>query len=356
LQGKGCSVFLREVKCLAIKIKKAVIHVLDKESDEPLLNEFELDINEDIQLFLEKHIIKSINDDDARKGRFKEGINIVKDVSHRILSDGEYFLEGSKDIARQLFKAIKTNSSISSTDLIVCLYEEDNTPAVAILKMDYTVSFIHDIEIVENKFKIVIRKQEISLPGTNQRIQKCAFVLSPEVNRDYELVILDNQISKGAEEPVAQFFLQTFLGAELVLDSKTCTKILRRETENWVRSKLKEGESFAEEVREFVNTAIHEEDEIDIEAFSNKVFGKKEELRSEFVNNLREKGLTHEKFEIDREWVEKKFNKIRLKTDDNIEIVIGYELFGNRDKFEIISNPDGTKTIVIKNVLHLNQN
>lgn len=341
---------------MAIEIIKAVIHVLDKEADEPLLNEFELDINEDIQLFLEKHITKSINDDEARKGRFKDGLNIVKEVSYRISSDNEYFLEGSKDIARQLFKAIKTNSSISSTDLIVCLYKDDNVPAVAILKMDYTVSFIHDIEIVESKFKINIKKQDISLPGVNQRIQKCAFVISPLIQNDYELVILDNQISKGAEEPIAQFFLQTFLGAELILDSKTCTKILRRETENWVRSKAKEGEPFAEEVRGFVNNAIHEEDEIDIEAFSNKVFGKKEELRDEFVNNLREKGLTHEKFEVDREWVERKLNKIRLKTNDNIEIVIDYELFGDRDKFEIISNSDGTRTIVIKNVSSLNQN
>ncbi len=341
---------------MAIEIKKAVIHVLDKEADEPLLNEFELDINEDIQLFLEKHITKSINDDEARKGRFKDGLNIVKEVSYRISSDNEYFLEGSKDIARQLFKAIKTNSSISSTDLIVCLYEDDNVPAVAILKMDYTVSFIHDIEIVESKFKISIKKQDISLPGVNQRIQKCAFVISPVIHNDHELVILDNQISKGAEEPIAQFFLQTFLGAELILDSKTCTKILRRETENWVRSKAKEGEPFADEVRDFVINAIHEEDEIDIKDFSNKVFGKKEDLRDEFVNNLREKGLTHEKFEVDREWVERKLNKIRLKTNDNIEIVIDYELFGDREKFEIISNSDGTRTIVIKNVSSLNQN
>lgn len=341
---------------MAIEIKKAVIHVLDKEADEPVLNEFELDINEDIQLFLEKHITKSINDDEARKGRFKDGLNIVKEVSYRISSDNEYFLEGSKDIARQLFKAIKTNSSISSTDLIVCLFEDDNVPAVAILKMDYTVSFIHDIEIVESKFKINIKKQDISLPGVNQRIQKCAFVISPVIHNSHELVILDNQISKGTEEPIAQFFLQTFLGAELIIDSKTCTKILRRETENWVRSKAKQGEPFAEEVRDFVNNAIHEEDEIDIEDFSNKVFGKKEELRDEFVNNLRKKGLTHEKFEVDREWVERKLNKIRLKTNDNIEIVIGYEQFGDRDKFEIISNSDGTRTIVIKNVSSLNQN
>jgi len=59
---------------------------------------------------------------------------------------------------------MKTNSSISSTDLVICIYEEEDEENIAILKMDYTVSFIHEVEFVDNKFKISIKKQDISLP------------------------------------------------------------------------------------------------------------------------------------------------------------------------------------------------
>lgn len=336
---------------MSINIKRAIIHVLDKESNEPLLNEFELEVDDDIHYFLEKHITKSISDDESRKAVFKEGRNIIKEVCLRVCNDNEYFIEGSKEIARQLFKAMKTNSSISSTDLIICVYEDNEGESVAILKMDYTVSFVHDVELIDNMFKISIKKQDISLPGVNQRIQKCAFVKAQEQPSDHDLIILDNQISKRSkEEPVAQFFLQTFLGADLVLDSKACTKIFKSETENWIRNKAKEGETSIEDVREIVNDVIRQEDEIDMDSFSARAFENKESLREEYMSNMKEKGLTSDRFEVDKDWVDKKLCKIRLKTESNIEIVIDYDQYNDKGKFEIIANPDGTRSIIIKNV------
>ncbi|MCX7921720.1 MAG: nucleoid-associated protein [Clostridia bacterium] len=341
---------------MSLTIKKAVIHVLDREASEPLLNEFELDINDDIYTFLEKHITRSAADDEARKAKFKEGRNIIQEVCFRMANDEEYFLEGSRDIARQLFKAMKTNSSISSTDLIVCLYEDESGSLIAILKMDYNTSFIHDIEMVEEKFKITIRKQEISLPGPTQKIQKCAFVRGSLEASDYELIVLDNQInSKNSEEPVAQFFLQTFLGAELIMDSKAYTKLFKQETETWIRNKAKEGESFAESLRGHVNSAIRQEEEIDLESFSREAFEDRQYLHEDYVQSMKEKGFTEEKFQVDREWVDKKLNRIKLKTETGIEIVMEYETYSDRERFEIVTNADGTRTLLIKNVTSIHE-
>jgi len=58
----------------------------------------------------------------------------------------------------------------------------------------------------------------------------------------------------------------------LVLDSKTCTRIFKKERRTGIRSKAKEGETSLEIVREFVNDAIRNEDEIDLDSFSSKVF------------------------------------------------------------------------------------
>ena len=335
---------------LAIEIQRAVIHILDRDSDEPVFNDFELEINSDISTFLEKHISKSINDEEARKAKFKEGINIIKEVSDRMATDLSYFLEGSKEIARQLFKAMKTNSSISSTDLIICMYEIEAEVNIAILKMDYTTSFIHDVEMVDEKFKISIKKQDISLPNIGQKIQKCAFVRGNQNVQDYNLIILDNQINKKNEEPIAQFFLHTFLSAELIVDNKIQTKIFKTETENWIRAKAEEGEHFVETIREHVNNIVHEQEEIDMKDFSYKVFGNKQDLREDYLKSMEEKGLANEKFEVDKGWVEKKLNRIRFKTESNIEIIIGYEYFNDKNKFEIVNNPDGSRNIIIKNV------
>ncbi len=341
---------------MSLEIRNAVIHVLDREAEEPLLNEFELDINDDLYNFLEKHMSKCLNDDDARKGRFKDGRNIIREVCTRMAQDNTYFLEGSKEIARQLFRAMKTNSSISSTDLVICLYNQEDMDYIAVLKMDYTISFIHEIEMVEDKFKISIKKQDISLPGVGQKIQKAAFVTGYEGVFDYDLTLVDNQINaKNAEEPVAQFFLQTFLDAELIMDNKACTKLFKTESENWIREKAKEGETVVEEVRDFVNFVIRQEDQIDLNEFTERAFEDKPYLREDFISTMKDKGLMNETFEIDKDWVERKLAKIRLKTDSNIEITLDYEDFNDRGKFEIISNHDGTRSIIIKNIVTLQE-
>ncbi len=336
---------------MEISIKKAIIHILNRDSSEPIFSEFELEINEDIYELLYKHIIKSVNDDEARKAMFKQGRNIIFEVCNKMVREQGYFLEGSKEIAIQLFKAMKTNNNISSTDLIICWYESDGDNSIAIFKMDYNTTFVHDVKKVDEKFKISILKQEISLPGVNQRIQKCAFINDSRSSHEYDLIILDNQMNKKNEEDsIAQFFLETFLGAELILDNKQKTKIFKTETENWIKSKSKEGENSVEEIREIVYSAMHDEDEIDIESFTQRAFGNKQDLKQEYISNLQDKGFNDKSFEVDKEWVDKKLSKIRLKTETNIEIVLDYEAFNDKNKFEVVKNANGTKSILIKNI------
>ena len=336
---------------MPISINRAIIHVLDKESEEPLLNSHELYLDEDLEQYLEKHITKSVSDEEARKGRFKEGMNIVRETTSRMIHETDYFLEGSKEISRQLFKAMKTNNSISSTDLIVASYLNEDEPFIAILKMDYTTSYIHEIEMDGSDFKIYIKKQEISLPAPNQKIQKCAFIRDCFSTDEHDLIILDNQIyAKGDKEPIAQFFLHTFLGADLMMDSRAYTKLFKKETENWIREKVKEGEDHVEDIRELVINTIRQEDEIDLVSFSQNAFGTKQYLHEDFQTAMQEKGLDVERFEVDKDWVEKKLCKVKLKIDNGIEVIVDYEVFNEKERFEILRNPDGTRTIIIKNI------
>ena len=47
-----------------INIQEAVIHVLDSNSGEPILNEYKLEINEDVYKYLYNHIEKSLKSED----------------------------------------------------------------------------------------------------------------------------------------------------------------------------------------------------------------------------------------------------------------------------------------------------
>ena len=50
-----------------INIQEAVIHILDSNSPDPILNEFTLELTEDIYKFLYRHIEKCFKDEEIKK-------------------------------------------------------------------------------------------------------------------------------------------------------------------------------------------------------------------------------------------------------------------------------------------------
>lgn len=155
----------------SITLHHVIIHVLDKAMDAPLFADYEQEITEEIHDLLEKHIVRSLKDDDNRIAKFISGPNIVRDHCDAMLYDEGKFIESSKKIAQHLFNAMKSNGNISSCDLAVCIYSVDNIKYVALLKLDYRKSYIHNVEYIGDKFKISIIPQEIGLPGAGQRLQ-----------------------------------------------------------------------------------------------------------------------------------------------------------------------------------------
>ena len=120
-----------------ININEAVIHILDSNVDDPVLNEFSLDLDEDIYKFLYKHIEKCFKDDDLKYGKFNPERNIVKEVVQDYLNGSEdNLIKVSKELANQLFIIMKGNVNIPAGDLIVVSLTTDHGPMIGILKMD----------------------------------------------------------------------------------------------------------------------------------------------------------------------------------------------------------------------------
>lgn len=334
----------------AVIIKRAILHVLDRNADTPILADYEQEIDEDIHEFLEKHIVKSLNSDDNRKAKFRSGSTVVKDAAGEIIEKGN-FIEESQRIAHQLFKAMKNCNSVPSGDLVICLYSAQEKDYVAILKLDYKTSFIHNIVFQDDKLKNEILPQHIGLPGSGQQIQKCAFIKLYDEVDEFDLVVLDKQMNGQDEDAeIANFFVHTFLNCEVLVDDRDKTKAFRNITEKWTRKNLKEDFEKAQEVREEMITALKNSAEIDIEKFTQNVFGSDIDMAQNYMQHFHREGLSPEKFEIDKKFVEKKMKKRVMKTDTGVEIKAEYEDFDDRMKFDIKRNGDGTVDLVIKNV------
>lgn len=333
-----------------LNIIEGVIHVLDNSSDEPLLNQFALELNEEIYAFLLKHIQKCLNDEELRYAVFTEGRNIVKEVAYEYLSGHNNLLDASKELARQMFMIMKSKGSIPSCDLVTVSISTEYGPMLAIFKMDYVKNYIHNIEFVDNKLGINIIPQLTGLPSSGQKIQKCAVIKTFKAENDFDLMVLDKQKkSKENEEYGANYFIDNYLGCEIISNERDMTKGFLQATEQWTRNNLADNADKAEKIRRIAKQKLQEEDNIDIKDFAQEVFGENEEVTKDFLEFTEISGVT-EKVDIDKEWVDKKLKRVRLKIDGDIDLYLSNEAYHDFERFEIKRNGDGSINIILKHI------
>ena len=333
-----------------ININEAVINVLDVAAGEPVLNEYKLDLDEDTYKFLYKHLEKCFKDENLKYAAFNFERNIVKEVVQNYLNGTDSdLIELSKELSRQLFVMMKSNYLIPSADLITCSITTDQGPMIAILKLDYVKNFTHEVQFVDNKIGIGIIPQSAGLPGSGQKIQKAAFIKPIRTYDRYNLFILDNQkTTKEVEEYESNYFINNFLGATLVTNERDMTKALVQATEIWTRKNITEDAGEAEKIRTTIKTKLKEEDSINVKELAEELLSNSPQAKEDFTNYLNQQGL--EDITVDSAWVDKKFKRIRLNVDKEIDLYINEEAYHDPSKFEIVRNGDGTINMVVKNV------
>lgn len=338
-----------------INIQDAVIHVLDNNAEEPILNEYTLELTEDTYKFLYKHIDKIFRNDDLVPAVFNPGRNLVREIVQDYLNGLEgNIIEISKELARQLFIIMKGNINIQSCDLIVTSIITDQGPMIGILKLDYVNSFTHQVEFINDKIGVGLIKHSAALPGNSQRIQKAAFIKPIREGQAFDLWILDNKSikeMKNDDEYGANYFCNSFLGCSQVSDSRTETKTFINAVERWIRNNITEDAVKAEYVRSTVKDELQEEDNINITELADKLFRDEPQKKQDFERFIKGNGIDEE-IKVDKQFVDKKLKRVRLKIDKDIDVYIGKEAYKDQSKFEIQRNGDGSINMIIKHVIN----
>lgn len=336
-----------------INIQEAVIHILDSNGEEPVLNEYTLELSEDIYKFLHRHIEKCFKDEELKTAVFNPERNIVKEIVQDYLNGIDENIMGlSQELARQLFAIMKGNINIPACDLIIVSLITDQGPMLGILKMDYVKNFTHAVEFVDNKIGIGIVPQSAGLPASSQRIQKAAFIKPIREGQQFDLLVIDKQKkSKDEEEYGANYFMNSFLGCTIVANKRDMTKTFLKATENWTRSNITEDAEKAERIRSTVKSKLKEEDTINIDELSHELFKEEPQAKAEFSTFVKGHGLEQE-VAVDKMWVEKKLKRVRLKIDKDIDVYINEEAYHDDTRFEIQRNGDGSINMIIKHVIN----
>ncbi|WP_026884300.1 nucleoid-associated protein [Clostridium akagii] len=331
-----------------VNINAAVINILDSNSNGPVCNDYELKLVDEIYEYILKHVQKCLKDEDLKYAVFNNKQNTVNVITQKYFNGEIGIVEVSKNIATELFCLMKSDNEIPSCDLISVSISTEYGLMFAILKLDYAKNYTHAIDFVEGKIEINIISQFGGLPGT-QRIQKCAFIKPTREENKFDLMVIDRQgKNKTSEEYEANYFMKNFLQCTSITNERDSTKKLLSTTERWIRDNLKDNAAAAEIVRTSIKKKLKEEDSIDIKELAQELFSENE-VAENFIKYSKERGITEE-VEIDKDYIAKKFQKVRLKINNDFDLAIDEDAYNDKQKFQVVPNTDGTVNLVINNV------
>ena len=326
-----------------IIMKIGIVHILDSSVGVPVLSDCPIDLSGDLSDFLKAHIEKLT--ESVKLCRFGND-SPVKQLLEQCTP--ETFVETSKQLAQLLYDIMNANIDIPPADVAVVVFSSGGSDYLALLKMNYKTSYTHLTKEQEGKNANSIILQKALLPGQGQKLSE-AFVVNL---RTGELLVTEKKYEVNGEKRL--YFSELYLECHAPLSQKSKLDIVTRAVEQVNRKYY--GDDDAErkmEIKNVIYRELEEEGAIKVESLREKVFPDSPEMQTAFDEKMEKYNLSYETVQPKNEQTVKKFQSQRLTTDTGIEITIPMEEYQNPDRVEFITNPDGTISVLIKNIGHL---
>lgn len=327
-----------------IHIKRAVLHILDTSINMPVLSNSEIELDGEISDFLEKHITKILEDTNLQKAQFTGEMNTARDICAAVKADESCFEEAGRAIATVIFDIMQKNVDIVPGDLICCLFYMNNQQHLGILKLNYKTGYTHYVNQREEGASNSIIRHKTLLPSEGQKIDEAALI-SLETG-EIKLIEKAYEINGTKEFYLSQYFLNCAPG----LSDNQKLKIIDKVTQKINKKYYDEDFEKVAKLKKAVSHSIEENREISVEAIAQEVFETNAEIREEYIQEVQKAGLKDEVLRIPEKIAERKFKTHKIRTDTGIEINFPLSYYDNRDMIEFINNPDGSISIIIKNV------
>ena len=330
-----------------IRINKAIIHIMDTNVGMPVLSDNLMEFGSEFSDFLREHIYKIVSGDDSRQCEFhKEQSEIYK-----LLSDynDEDFIQISQQIAGSLYDIMRANVEIPSADLIVVRFKESEQEYLALLKMNYKEFYTHRTQATEEGNMNEIIKYKSILPSESQRLSEAAVICL----NDMSVSVIEKKYEVNGEK--TNYFSFLFLKCAAKLSDKTKLSIVTKAIETIQKDNFDESELYAKQMRAkaIINETLEEKGSFVVEEIAEKVFEETPTLTDAFQEKMEKYDMVREAVAPQSETTTRKFERQCLTTDTGIEIKIPMEQYKNPQSVEFITNPNGTVSVLIKNIEHL---
>lgn len=320
---------------MSITFKHTVIHVLDLNMGMPLLSTDLLTLNDETESFITRHLIKIFESTSSCEAVFKEGASLPEQLQGPLTE--EVFMHLTSEITDVFYRYMTEYENIPNGDVVFTSFIMDGQNYFAMLKLNYKEEYTHFVEQVDGTVVTRIIKNKGIFPAASKQVDE-GLIISMD---NLKVSLLDNSKSK---------YLSLMFDLEPALSVKETIKVIEKVASKVIEEHYDNPINAMTELKQNISESIVRTQTIPVQEILEQTFGEDDAVFDSCMQHIEEFGLKETKVEIADPKISKKYDFQKIKTDTGVEVKLPTHLFKDPDFIEIINEPNGTISIVLKNI------
>ena len=328
---------------MEIIIHQAILHVLDTTLDAPVLSGSGMEMTAEKTAYLQNHIEKLLASDEIRQCRPLPDSAFRNELEH----NGD-FVDLSCRIAGVLFDYMHAHTTIPGADLAVVDFTRDGEPWLGILKLNYKNGYTHYTETVEGAPVNSIIQQRACLPTQSGKVEEGALVNLT----DYSMRLLEKKYDIDGHK---EFYLSTvvFQYTTAQPEKKKLQAIQEAAAQAVKDAYEDEPHADAQVAMLIANQAADNDNQVSVEQVRQQL-AEEYPLAAVPFDDYVEKSEVLEEAAAPVTVTPARIRRMEsrsIRTANGIEVKIPTELLNSDSELEFLHDPDGSVSLLIKNVI-----
>ena len=328
---------------MEIIIHQAILHVLDTTLDAPVLSGGGMELTAEKTAYLQNHIEKLLASDEIRQCRPLPDSAFRNELEHN-----QDFIDLSCRIAGVLFDYMHAHSTIPGADLAVVDFTRDGAPWLGILKLNYKNGYTHYTETVEGAPVNSIIQQRACLPTQSGKVEEGALVNLT----DYSMRLLEKKYDIDGHK---EFYLSSvvFQYTQAEPEKKKLQAIQEAAAQAVKDAYEDEPHADAQVAMLIANQAADNDNQVSVEQVRQQL-AEEYPLAAVPFDDYVEKSEVLEEAAAPVTVTPARIRRMEsrsIRTANGIEVKIPTELLNSDSELEFLHDPDGSVSLLIKNVI-----
>ena len=328
---------------MEIIIHQAILHVLDTTLDAPVLSGGGMELTAEKTAYLQNHIEKLLASDEIRQCRPLPDSAFRNELEH----NGD-FVDLSCRIAGVLFDYMHAHTTIPGADLAVVDFTRDGEPWLGILKLNYKNGYTHYTETVEGAPVNSIIQQRACLPTQSGKVEEGALVNLT----DYSMRLLEKKYDIDGHK---EFYLSSvvFQYTQAEPEKKKLQAIQEAAAQAVKDAYEDEPHADAQVAMLIANQAADNNNQVSVEQVRQQL-AEEYPLAAVPFDDYVEKSEVLEEAAAPVTVTPARIRRMEsrsIRTANGIEVKIPTELLNSDSELEFLHDPDGSVSLLIKNVI-----